>query len=107
MGILSRTYNEPAFWDGKAERRIFIKQAADGWWQAWWMRGYSGENKHNLIRSIPATAEILHIVSEIRKLAKKKGWVEMKRCPKCHLLHHSGKAICHICDLKKRSGNGS
>jgi hypothetical protein len=100
MGILSKEFETPAFWDGPRERRIFLRQTGDGWWGIYWMRGYSGLNKMNRFTSIPFDMERPFVERQIREMAKKKGWSEMKRCPKCGLLHHSGEQVCHLCALK-------
>jgi hypothetical protein len=105
MGTLSKEFEQPAFWDGQHERRIFLQNEPGIGWGIYWMRGYAGINKLNRFRSIPESYEKQFAEGHIRRMAKEKGWSEMKRCPKCGLLHHSGKAVCFLCEYE-RDGNG-
>jgi hypothetical protein len=101
MGTLSKEFEGPAYWDGQRERRIFLGQDSEGGcWRICWMRGYSGVNKVNRFAFWAYSDERDFAETRIRLMAKEKGWMEMKRCPKCGLLHHSGKAICYSCESR-------
>ncbi len=109
MGILNKSYDEPAFWDGQRERRIFIEQV-DGRWGIYWMRGYAGTNTKYQFKSFPETWEKQPAEAYIRVLAKANGWSEMNRCRTCGLLYHGTGPICHNCQFspqKTGGGNGS
>jgi len=107
MGTLSADYEEPAFWDGQRERRIFIAGGDFGLWGIYWMRGYCGENTKNRFKSVPLSPERQFVEGHVRRMAKEKGWSEMERCPKCRLLHHSGTSMCHMCRYSRGKGRGN
>lgn len=96
MGTLSSKFEQPAFWDGQRERRIFMEYGDLGW-AIYWMRGYSGENTRNRFKSIPLMHEKQAVEGHLRRLAKEKGWAEMNRCTRCGLLYHGCAPICHTC----------
>jgi len=109
MGTLGPEFEEPAFWDEQAERRIFIKGRTSDAGQEWgicWMRGYTGINTLNIFRSVGFFMEREMTVGHIRRLAKEKGWTEMKRCPQCRILHHSPEKACWRCRRREEEKTG-
>ena len=101
MGVLSKEFEEPAYWDQQRERRIFMQHEPGVGWGIYWMRGYAGTmNKLNRFKSIPECEERQFTESHLRRMAKEKGWSEMYRCPACRRLVHGAKGICFICKYK-------
>lgn len=105
MGTLSSDHEEPAFWDGQRERRIFLEYGDLGW-GVYWMRGYCGENTKNRFKSIPMMHEKMAVETHLRRMAKEKGWSEMKRCARCDLLYHGCAPICHVCQYYPPEAEG-